>query len=196
MAVYQVSKEATRDWRTIALVGGLIVVGCSAQTRDRWKHFFFEIPEESSASPKVSSDEPTPALPEPAAVPGSRFVSQHPPFIERKCATCHDAGARMSPREDLVEACRTCHPRFFSPEVRHVPVEQGQCLECHDPHRSVEKSLLKQSVLETCVTCHDEPDSLSPEAHGGAEANNCTSCHDAHFGANKLLKDKAKPAGD
>ena len=94
----------------------------------------------------------------------------------------------MRVREDALDSCRGCHQKYFSDSVGHVPVAQGQCVECHDMHRSRERALLRKPVLETCVECHDAPDSLSPDAHRDAEVQRCTKCHDAHFGAEKLLK--------
>lgn len=169
----------------LGLGGGLVGFGCSAQTRDRLKHFFFEIPEPApEPSPTV---EPRVASAAPTAAP-AKFTSIHQPFLERKCAHCHDDENRMRPRKDLLDACRSCHARYFTPEVGHAPVQQGQCSECHDPHRSIERSLMKKPILETCVACHDEPESLSPASHSGADANNCAACHDPHFGTGKLLK--------
>ncbi|MCH8856034.1 MAG: hypothetical protein IIA03_07305 [Proteobacteria bacterium] len=94
----------------------------------------------------------------------------------------------MGTREDMLDACRKCHQRYFSNEVGHAPVTQGQCTECHDMHRSVELKLLKMSTFELCIECHEEPEDLSEEAHGGTDVERCTACHDAHFGSGMLLR--------
>ena len=127
----------------------------------------------------------------------TRFVSFHPPYVQRECAHCHDSDAQMRVREDLPAACRTCHPRYFGDEVAHPPVADGRCTFCHDPHRSAHPDLLRQPLLTTCTECHDPPEDLSPEAHAGPGVENCSRCHDAHFGAEMLLKparDEAAPS--
>jgi predicted CXXCH cytochrome family protein len=112
----------------------------------------------------------------------------HPPFMERRCSECHDAAARMTPRKDLLDSCKVCHQRYFTPEAGHSPVTQRQCSQCHDPHRSAQLSLLKKATYDLCIQCHDEPALLSPESHSAPDVNKCTSCHDPHFGSGKLLK--------
>ncbi|MFQ5501477.1 MAG: cytochrome c3 family protein [Phycisphaerae bacterium] len=168
----------------------LLLLGCSQAAREKVKHFFFEIPDKSASAEdgtgttRVSYEPPTLSLPQ------TRFASAHPPFIQRKCARCHDADKRMNPRDDLLVACRTCHTRYFGPDVGHAPVVDGQCIACHEMHRSPLRSLLKQPVFDTCINCHDEPEDLSEEAHGGdaAAVENCVTCHNPHFGTGFLLK--------
>jgi predicted CXXCH cytochrome family protein len=189
----------------LVVLGVLVVVGCSAGARDRLMRFFFDIPEQSTAGATTSGEHgdggappdsaPTgSAGPERLTLPDDRFASVHPPFAERSCAVCHDAGQRMRVREDVQTACRTCHQRYFSEEVGHFPVSQGDCLTCHDPHRSRVSALLRQGVRETCTDCHESPEELSQPAHAGDGAGNCTRCHDAHFGKSPLLKPGVRAA--
>lgn len=177
-----------RRWMTLIPICLIIVLGCSAATRERLKHWFFEVPEPTGE--QAAAEEPPPETEEPPAVErvASRFQSVHPPYRNRECASCHNPEQRMQVREDLMDACGECHERFFSDEVTHFPVMQGECIVCHDPHRSARRWLLKQPVLDTCVECHDEPAYLSEEAHGGDNVDDCTRCHDAHFGGSGLLK--------
>ncbi len=167
----------------------VVVWGCSVASRDRFAHFFFEIPAASdgtgdAADPADASTEKPAEL----KLPPPRFVSIHPPYRERTCGVCHDVGRRMQVYEDLPGACKACHAEFFSDRVGHFQVSAGQCMQCHDPHRSTNRALLTENILDTCVQCHDEPEDLSEEAHGGSGVENCVSCHDAHFGVNPLLK--------
>ncbi len=165
----------------------IICVGCSPGARERLKRWLFEIPDEGG--PQAAA-EPSSA-PEPAMLPvsaGTSFRSIHPPYLLRQCAKCHDRGSRMDPKAHYLEACRGCHARFFSEEVGHFPVVQGDCLACHDPHRTEHRKLLKQDLFDTCVDCHDEPEDLSEEAHSGEGVEHCTNCHDPHFGTGALLK--------
>ena len=187
--------DAVRRWlgllAAVCVVLFSVPVGCAQATRDRLMQWFFEIPADSKETPRPSPGQvaeveaPAPHA-ESALAP--RFASVHPPFVQRRCDECHNAGERMQVREDALDSCRKCHEKYFSGQVGHVPVAQGQCVECHEMHRSREEALLRKPVFETCVECHEEPASLSPHAHGDADVRRCTKCHDAHFGVEKLLK--------
>lgn len=176
----------------------LITTGCSTTARDRLKHWFFDIP---ATEPRAlaradvgNQSEPRPTAPgtvETLSEPSlllPKYASYHPPFVERECRQCHDAAQRMQPRADFLDSCRTCHPRFFSEEVGHPPVEQGQCTECHNMHHTDQRFLLTMPMFDLCVDCHDEPEDLSERAHTVSEVERCTACHDPHFGSNALLK--------
>ena len=182
----------------LAPFGILIVLGCSITTRERLKHFFFEVETTPVAQAPGATDEAQPpateipALPEPA----QRFASVHPPVRDRQCATCHDQDNQMQVDDDAyAEACAKCHPRFFGEEATHDPVTEGACRDCHEPHRSKYAFLQREPVLQLCSACHDEPDDLSEESHSGSDAANCCKCHDAHFGEAPFLKEKP-PQGD
>lgn len=167
---------------------GLIVLGCSAATHERLKHFFFEIPPETV---DTATGEPHPVgtpsdRPHRPTAP-ARFVSIHEPFRSRDCFACHDTEKQMRVYGDFEVTCKDCHDRYFSDEVGHAPV-YGDCMECHDPHRSAFPALLKRSIPDTCADCHGKPNELSQPAHAGPDAANCTKCHDAHFGDPPLLK--------
>ncbi len=166
----------------------VIALGCSPGARDQLKHFFFEVP--GAAEPVASTD---PNAPQPYEVPRlvlppARFVSNHKPYIQHQCVECHDTEGDKHVRENFLDVCRECHPRYYSDEATHPPVVDGECMVCHEPHRSTNPSLLRLSVFETCIDCHDEPEDLSPADHGSGDVENCVSCHDAHFGKSPQLK--------
>lgn len=165
-----------------------IALGCSQATRDRLVNFFFEVPQADQTAPRVELVSVPAYEPATLALPGPRFVSLHPPFVQRRCAQCHDSGQRMQTRDDFLDSCRGCHTRYFSAEVGHAPVEQGQCTECHNMHRSDEPDLLTLPVFDLCIECHDEPEDLSEPAHTVDGVERCTACHNAHFGTENLLE--------
>jgi predicted CXXCH cytochrome family protein len=176
------------------LAVSLVVWGCTSASRNRWMNVLFEIPETENA-PAPAAD--AHATPEPSAAvrtgfpvhqPENRFASAHPPFVTRDCAQCHNLSDRMKARDDLLTTCKVCHADYFAERVEHFPVKEGQCFECHDPHRSERDHLLTLSVLDGCLQCHDPPEDLSQPAHGAAGVENCTACHDPHFGPAPMLK--------
>lgn len=181
---------------TLALCSA-VMLGCSVAARQKLKHFFFEVPPEQSATQGAANRGPTtaPALPT-LQLPPPRYLAVHRPFAQQQCAECHDSAGRTEKRVrlDFLTACQDCHGRYFGDEVGHSPVADGQCIVCHEMHRSLQPRLLKQPVFDTCVDCHDEPEDLSEEAHGGDNVENCIRCHDPHFGTGSLLKGKSTTA--
>ncbi len=170
----------------------LVGVGCSQAGRDRLSRFLFEVPESSSSEAPTDGVVP-PRYERPTLLlAGARFASTHPPFSQKQCDQCHNVEGDMAPRENLLDACRACHCRYFMDNMGHSPVAEGECIECHEMHRSTEPKLLKMGVYDLCVECHDEPEDLSEPAHSGASAKQCTACHDPHFETDEPVKDAAR----
>jgi predicted CXXCH cytochrome family protein len=65
------------------------------------------------------------------------------------------------------------------------------CTDCHNPHSTDEKSLLKKNVNLLCADCHDQKDIAAVKAHASIGTQSCTVCHDPHVGTDKNL---LKPA--
>jgi DmsE family decaheme c-type cytochrome len=115
------------------------------------------------------------------------------------CNDCHRAHApkdRMVTRATQAEACYTCHKkqRADMQKMSAHPVDAAKmtCSDCHNPHGSNTKSLLKRnSVNETCFNCHAEKRGPFLWQHTSAN-DDCMNCHQPHgSNAAPLLKVRA-----
>jgi DmsE family decaheme c-type cytochrome len=105
------------------------------------------------------------------------------------CTDCHNPMARLSPegvlaKSSINEVCSTCHQDIRAKFNRrsHMPLPEGQmaCTDCHNPHGSITRPLLKtDTVNETCYTCHAEKRGPFLFEHAPVRAN-CLNCHDVH----------------
>jgi predicted CXXCH cytochrome family protein len=113
-----------------------------------------------------------------------REDSQHPPYAEKKCDSCHDKtkeGGTILPKKEL---CLMCHKDFFKGPFLHGPAAVGDCLACHLPHNSNHGPLLKVSKGEICGTCHRET-RVASAMHDKVKAQHmvCVDCHNPHYGS-------------
>ncbi len=131
--------------------------------------------------------------------------SVHKP-VERNCTGCHNphsAGSKVLLRESPETLCITCHkkatPEFVAriqePGLHsHKPVADGKCANCHAPHVSNFKHLLKKGPKEVdlCFSCHKEMAEKVKKAafkHGPVREGLCNACHLPHVSPNiKMLK--------
>jgi DmsE family decaheme c-type cytochrome len=125
-------------------------------------------------------------------------VSQHPVMQGNlTCLSCHRVIKRTDnrPGYDLAAVCRGCHPAEAGPfpyeheAVDGYSVEEGGCIECHNPHGSENDHLLAQPTAHLCRRCHAPVGHVT--AHGGIWADyDCLVCHtDIHgsFVSNRFL---------
>lgn len=108
---------------------------------------------------------------------------------ELSCTDCHNPMSRSSAEGALVtssinEVCATCHQDIRARFNRrsHMPLPEGQmaCTDCHNPHGSITRPLLKtDTVNETCYACHAERRGPMLFEHAPVRAN-CLNCHDPH----------------
>lgn len=205
------------------LLAATSACSCSTMSKEKMLRLLFDDPPVGGASiPDSTQAEPRalePDAPE-AAFAMQPEGSFHPPYAEKDCGVCHalglsksfsredappaetapvgrDAGSRLIlPVEDL---CYECHAEM-SPEaladegvVIHAPLEGGVCIDCHDPHRARNSSLLRSgdTLEELCFECHDADDVLGVDPHSDLEPAEriCTECHDPHASdTEKLLR--------
>ncbi len=105
------------------------------------------------------------------------------------CTDCHNPMARLSPegvlaKPSINEVCATCHKDIMVKFNRrsHMPLPEGQlsCVDCHNPHGTITKPLLKtDTVNETCYTCHAEKRGPFLFEHAPVRES-CLNCHDPH----------------
>jgi len=101
------------------------------------------------------------------------------------------------------ELCFTCHVQMteaaLAAEGRavHAPVLHGDCVVCHDPHRSRRSHLLRAApVSALCFKCHNRGAVATSAAHAAlGSRGDCTACHDPHDGTTSLFLREDGPAG-
>ncbi len=118
------------------------------------------------------------------------------------CADCHNPMQKTSAvgllaRQNITETCYQCHQQQRA-EFRkrsHMPVPEGKmsCADCHNPHGSTTKPLLKaDSVNETCYTCHAEKRGPFLWEHAPVRES-CLNCHQPHGSNHDKLLVTARP---
>ena len=107
---------------------------------------------------------------------------QHPPYEEKRCDDCHDKSSNSGfVVKSKNELCFVCHKGFLKGRFVHGPAATGDCLFCHDPHSSVNPSLLKVPLAEVCDKCHREK-RQSASMHNTVKLRGivCVNCHNPH----------------
>jgi predicted CXXCH cytochrome family protein len=127
------------------------------------------------------------------------------------CLRCHNKtikndSARIRNINQILSRAKSIHP----------PIEQGGCVNCHNPHFSEKRSLLignfpsgqylkaTTDIFELCFMCHDSDLLEAKTTEFGTnfrngttnlhfihvnsdKGRNCTMCHDVHGAVNKKL---------
>ena len=119
------------------------------------------------------------------------------------CADCHSGMQKLSAngqlnRSSINETCMACHnqQRGEFKKRSHMPLHEGKmsCVDCHNPHGSPTKPLLKgDSVNAVCTSCHAEKRGPMLWEHAPVREN-CMSCHNAHGSNHDKLLVAARPA--
>lgn len=172
----------------------LLATSCATpQSKDKWLRFFFdgvptgEEPVGAQASDAKQKSIPTEeaGLRRPARPPVKKYY--HDPYDEHECDACHVSGKSQQMIGTLLEVCFECHDDFTSGATSvHSPVEDGECLECHNPHESKYPTLLIRPRGALCTECHDDMTDAKVK-HSPAEEGECLECHDPHASKNRTL---------
>ena len=105
----------------------------------------------------------------------------HAPYEEKMCESCHDIKASFKMTMDLPDLCYQCHEDFkVTYKNLHYPIEAGECISCHHPHKAKISKLLLKPVRELCADCHDFDELLAGDMHSGIGETDCTDCHNVH----------------
>ena len=112
----------------------------------------------------------------------------HPPFFDKECTKCHDKSSATGLAAPMPALCYSCHKNFKDKfNYVHGPVAGGFCMECHLPHRSDNKYMLKRQGTALCLRCHNKEQILKVSSHKDIGESECTKCHDPHGGSNRFV---------
>ncbi|NOZ09115.1 MAG: hypothetical protein GXO91_09635 [FCB group bacterium] len=115
----------------------------------------------------------------------------HGPTAVGACNICHSGHGKMEnslvPFDEINQLCYSCHTlkeqEINNLENIHKPV-QNSCVDCHNPHESDNKYLLRLSSPEACLVCHEDIRIRikNAKSHHAAveEEGKCLNCHLPH----------------
>jgi predicted CXXCH cytochrome family protein len=119
---------------------------------------------------------------------------QHSPVADGDCIACHRPHSSPNPKLLVASSeegvlCFGCHEdrkEEFTMQYLHAPAAEN-CAECHDPHSSNAKYMLKEAGGKLCAMCHLD---VTPEIyeaietatvkHPPVDKGECVSCHRPH----------------
>lgn len=183
-----------------ALLGLLVMVGCTTDTNRRWLTVFFDgvpdpnAPKNTNQAP-VRLDEDGKPLGDAVFVASTNFAAVkapkftfHPPYEEKKCTECHVSKFSVKMKGPEKQVCFECHDDFLGKlKFKHQPADNGECHACHDPHGSPLPKMVKFVGKKACSECHDDFLENAKVKHAPAESGECLSCHAPHGSTNKFL---------
>ena len=132
---------------------------------------------------------------------GIIFDVAHAAVTEGKCTECHLKPTSLKTKQETTQLCRRCHQdmveQTFNKNRVHWPlVDKVGCVNCHDPHASKEKKLLKGSIVNVCGRCHADTVELQKWSIKNpknirlcepVKKGNCIACHSPHAADYVLL---------
>lgn len=118
------------------------------------------------------------------------------------CSDCHNPMAKFSAsglmaKASVSETCFNCHgqQRTEFRKRSHMPLPEGKmsCSDCHNPHGSITRSLLRTDSVNTlCYDCHAEKRGPFLWEHAPVRRD-CLSCHLPHGSSHESLLVVARP---
>jgi predicted CXXCH cytochrome family protein len=112
----------------------------------------------------------------------------------KNCLPCHSNQSEQASTDQpnlvapVPELCYGCHKEYISLEGWvHGPVATGNCLLCHEPHKTDNKFLLSKPIPELCCQCHEARSLKSVANHSDESHAHCNDCHDGHASPGRML---------
>jgi predicted CXXCH cytochrome family protein len=171
---------------------GMFVVSCDEVEHYKTLSFFFDgVPPPTQEG--LQEEHVNANFQESAQTSPKQLWYVHEP--QKDCTLCH--GRRRQQRgfslqvrltAPVPKLCYGCHADYtVSAPFVHGPVAVGQCLFCHNPHKSKIEHLLKEPEPKLCYLCHDINTIELIPAHFKNQQFACTGCHNAHASPVKAL---------
>ncbi|HER09363.1 MAG TPA: hypothetical protein ENO20_10695 [Bacteroides sp.] len=187
------------DIALLLIVLAILGMACSPSNRQRVLSFFFDgVPEPERDSVR-KTERLAPGIEE-EVLDSAKIawidlvVSNHAPYRDKKCTSCHDPyelGTLVSPEPAL---CYGCHEDFTTRFTRlHGPVDAGFCSSCHLPHQSRNEQLLIAPGNDLCFPCHPVVEVERLLTHRDIGNEPCILCHDPHGARDSYIRPKAIP---
>jgi predicted CXXCH cytochrome family protein len=173
----------------LLVTSGALVVSCNELERHKVLTFFFDgVTPLGREGLKGEPIESAPQRPEQGSPAQLWYV--HGP--QEDCTLCHGSRRGLSPQTRLAawmpKLCYECHTDYtVSAAFVHGPVAVGQCLLCHNWHRTKIEHHLKGPEPKLCYQCHDIDAIESIPAHFTEQPSACADCHDAHASSERAL---------
>ena len=112
----------------------------------------------------------------------------------KNCVTCHEHQPEQDSSDmpyliaSVPQLCYGCHKDYISlAGWVHGPVSIGECLLCHEPHETDNKSLLRKPIPELCYQCHETRMLQLVANHLDESYAQCNDCHDGHASPGRML---------
>ncbi len=127
-----------------------------------------------------------------------RAAHLHAPFADGSCQACHRPAleGRIRLRSRGEKLCTSCHGDLAATALESGSVHaalrgkrgKAGCLNCHNPHMSLQPGLLLKPGVGLCETCHAEIVEQASAGTGHAPAaEDCLSCHQPHASEHERL---------
>jgi predicted CXXCH cytochrome family protein len=116
----------------------------------------------------------------------------HEPY--KDCVACHGNQSQQASTDNphivaaVPKLCYGCHKKYISPDGWvHGPAATGDCLLCHEPHKTKNKSLLIKPIPDLCYQCHETKMLRLVANHSDKSYAHCNNCHEGHTSPGRML---------